>query len=41
MEVYAAQIDNLDQGVGRIIESLENNNIRNKKTSTNCRGFFK
>ena len=29
MEVYAAQIDNLDQGVGRIIESLENNNIRN------------
>ncbi len=29
MEVYAAQIDNLDQGVGRIVESLEKNNIRN------------
>lgn len=26
MEVYAAQIDNMDQGIGRIIESLEETN---------------
>ncbi|MFL2664414.1 MAG: arylsulfatase [Dehalococcoidia bacterium] len=29
MEVYAAQIDNLDQGVGRIVNTLEKNDIRN------------
>ena len=27
MEVYAAQIDNMDQGIGRIIQALENNNL--------------
>lgn len=29
MEVYAAQIDNMDQGIGRIIETLEGNNLLN------------
>ena len=29
MEVYAAQVDNMDQGIGRIIETLEKNGMLN------------